>query len=507
MANQGGEEAVGEWGELFDGIEALVGLTSVRRAWVGGLRCVAPGDVLVRLLDMDSSVLDYLPADALDAAIAHPDRRIRGRLAEIRRDMGVDQWARLIAGEEAGTRRDRFRALAVWHCPRPDVDRFARWARDPDPQVRLRALWFRGLPEPLALALAGDPDPEVRAEACGPAWAGLDAARRSALLADPAPEVREAARLRARYDRPMACTEFDALGTTEQWRAVPVQLLARDLAEHLVRHPESGLRATLVRNERLDPDLITALAHDDDPHVRASVAVRADVSEALRAAIHAGLPASTAYWRVGWVEELHDDPEAMRRLAGSASIAIRRTVAGARHLPPDVVDRLARDPDHQVPYKLATCCADATAELLLELAQRRSGGHLALDHPNFPRHDLLRFADDPDPLRRRLALESPESTSDLAERLADDPDERVRARAAADPRLSPATVLRLLDSTPQTREAALRNPRLPVPVLIRHLRATDPATAGAAAANPAIPPTVVRRLAQLCLAAQSSPDP
>ncbi len=118
------------------------------------------------------------------------------------------------------------------------------------------------------------------------------------------------------------------------------------------------------------------------------MAVRADVTEELRASISAGLPPDTPYWAVDWVEELHDDPEAMRRLASSASIGIRRTVARARHLPPDVVDRLARDPDTHVQYNLASCCQDAPAELLLEFALRPNGSFLDPNHPNFPRHTL-----------------------------------------------------------------------------------------------------------------------
>ncbi|THA86362.1 PE-PGRS family protein [Streptomyces sp. A0592] len=495
MSTRGVGETEGDWAGLFEGIEALAAQPSMRQAWLRGLRHIASADVLVRLLDVvDTSVIADLPTEVVDAVIAHPDRRVRGRLAETRRGMSIDQWARLIASE-TGADRGRFQWLATGRCPKVPEPRFERWARDPDPRIRLRALWFRGLPQEPARALAADPDPEVRAEACGYAWPYLDAGRRSALVDDPSPRVREAARRRAGFDRPMSRTEYDALTPAERWRAVPVQLLGRDLAEHLVRSGERGLRQNLVDNERLDADLITELAHDEDPHVRAAVAVRADVPEALRASISAGLPLDTPYWAVGWVEECHDDPDAMRRLARSASIGIRRSVARARHLPPDVVDRLSRDPDTHVSYNLASCCEDAPAELLLEVALGRHGGLLHLNHPNFPRHALLSFADDPDPLRRRLALESPESTPGLAERLADDPDERVRERAAADPRLSPPTVLRLLDSTPRTRRAALGNPRLPVPTLIRLLRAPD--TAEDAAANPAIPKAVVRQLAEL----------
>ncbi|WP_328786610.1 hypothetical protein [Streptomyces sp. NBC_00273] len=76
----------GAWAGLFVGIEALAALPSMRQAWLRGLSHIAPADLLVRLLDVvgPSAVLD-LQAEAIDAAIAPPDRRIRARLAEFRR--------------------------------------------------------------------------------------------------------------------------------------------------------------------------------------------------------------------------------------------------------------------------------------------------------------------------------------------------------------------------------------------------------------------------------------
>lgn len=496
MSMRGAGDAEDDWAGLFVGIEALVALPSMRRAWLRGLSHIAPAEELVRLLGVVYGLAaQELPTEVIDAAIGHPDRKVRLQLAELQRDMSIDQWVRLIASEPGGVFRRRFQGLAVWHCPKVTEVEFERWARDPDPQIRLQSLWFRGLPERLAVTLAADPDPEVRAEACRYARPHLDPGRRSALIDVPSPQVREVARQQADFDRPMSRTDFDALTTTGRWHAARSQLLDRDLAEHLVHHPDRGLRETLAANTRLDTDLITVLAQDDDPQVRVTVAVRPDSTEALRAAISAGLPPDTPYWRVDWVEELHNDPEAMRRLAASASVAIRRTVARAHHLPPDVLDPLSHDPDPQVQSNLAYFCEDAPAELLLEVALKGQDPFLALTHPNFPRHTLLRFADDPDPARRRLTLDAPDSTSDLAERFADDPHELVRARAAADPRLSPATVLRLLDSTPRTRQAAIRNPRLPIPLLIRLLR--DPDTAEVPASNPALPTTVIHQLIDL----------
>ena len=53
-------------------------------------------------------------------------------------------------------------------------------------------------------------------------------------------------------------------------------------------------------------------------------------------------------------------------------------------------------------------------------------------HPNFPCHDLLRHAGDPNPRMRRLALDDPESTAAPVERFSRDGHEEVRHRAAAD---------------------------------------------------------------------------
>ncbi|MFJ8023629.1 HEAT repeat domain-containing protein [Streptomyces sp. NPDC096311] len=54
-------------------------------------------------------------------------------------------------------------------------------------------------------------------------------------------------------------------------------------------------------------------------------------------------------------------------------------------------------------------------------------------HPNFPRTALLRYADDPNPRMRQLALDGPKPTDELVERSSRDSDEEVRHRAAKDP--------------------------------------------------------------------------
>ncbi|WP_328786907.1 MULTISPECIES: HEAT repeat domain-containing protein [unclassified Streptomyces] len=194
---------------------------------------------------------------------------------------------------------------------------------------------------------------------------------------------------------------------------------------------------------------------------------------------------------------LHEDEEAVRRLAASAHLLLRSSVATARRLPPDVVERLARDEDRVVRLFLAERCDDAPADVLLEVWQWWNGSYSTPDrpygHPNFPRRDLLRYADHPHPRLRQLALDDPDSTPALVERFSGDEDAEVRLRAATDPRLSPDSVVRMLDDPDGgVRAMAARHPRVPVPVLVALLDDED--TAGAAARNPALPVAVMDRM-------------
>ncbi|MCX4850220.1 hypothetical protein [Streptomyces sp. NBC_00893] len=237
-------------------------------------------------------------------------------------------------------------------------------------------------------------------------------------------------------------------------------------------HPTRGVRGGAAGSGRLSPDqwsrLLASTAESPYRRALAELAVcpesgarvgveptpdsdsRPPSSPAEIAALAAAVPDAAAedrtyaVWRIA---ALHADADAMRLLAVSPNLRIRRNVARAPHLPPDVVDLLAHDDDRVVRLFLTESGEDAPASLLLEVWSWWSGSFSfpgrPRNHPNFPRHDLLRFAEDPDLRMRLLALDDPASCAALVERLSRDPDAQVRARAASDPRLPPDSAVRL----------------------------------------------------------------
>ncbi|SMF44627.1 hypothetical protein [Streptomyces sp. Amel2xC10] len=469
----------------------------LRALWANGLggNPAAPDGLRIALLER-SDYLSYLPQPpaVVAAALAHESWAVRGTMAEWQRGLTGEQRARQILAEDDPRHRATLVLLAAGHRGTELPARvLERLAADPSPLVREQLPGLSGLPGALLTALAADPEARVRAAACGPAWPHLDEEARRSLLEDPDGPVRAAALLRRHEDRPMPRSMFEAERFTVD--AVANCRLEPDLAEWLAdTQPEQ--RRVLAGNPRLHRELVLRLGADPDPLVRLQASVHPVLTEEERAGID--FPRDLIRRDLDWVKDLHDDPGALRRLAASAHPFVRSAVARVGRLPADVVELLARDEDRVVRLFLAESCEDAPAEMLLSVWRWWTGSFSHPDvphgHPNFPRHDLLRYADDPSPRMRRLALDDPDSTAELVERFARDPADEVRRRAASDPRLSAASAVRLLSDPHQgVRYEAARHPRLPARTLAELLR--DPESAQEAARHPGIPVAVMRRMA------------
>ncbi|MFI9796584.1 hypothetical protein [Streptomyces sp. NPDC052302] len=458
-----------------------------------GLNPAAPDALLIQLLDVAPGFLHSCDRPAvLDAALAHSEPGVRSRTADtFRPKLTPEQWIRLIRTEPSPDRRVLWATHASARGVHLPEDLYEGLLTGPS---RAEAAELPGVPARHLPALAADADPGVREAACG-RWDDLAAPTRELLLTDPDDTVRVAALLAHHLTVPMPRDVFTAL--PEPLRALEQCRLEPALEAELVRGRDTDVRRALAANPRLTASGVAVLAVDACDDVRSAVSVRPDLTEEQRAAVRHDFDSTSRSYTLAWVESLHGDADAMRRLAASSHPLVRRSVARARHLPPDVVERLARDEDRVVQLFLAESCDDAPADMLLEVWRWWDGSlsHPGRphDHPNFPRTGLLRHADDPDGRMRRLALDDPRSTPADVARLARDPEAEVRRRAAVDPRLAPADAVRLLnDPREYVRAAAIRSPRLPARVLSGLLHDRD--TAHVAAANPAIPVPVLYRL-------------
>ncbi|MCX5336312.1 hypothetical protein [Streptomyces sp. NBC_00140] len=463
--------------------------------WAEGIGSnpAAPDELLIRLLDVEVGFLHGCDRHAvLDAAVAHPDPQVRSRPADtFRPKLTPDQWICMVRAEPSPSRRVLWAEHAcAWGVELPG-DLYDDLLAGP---TRAQAAELPGLPGHHLPSLVADAEPRVRATACA-RWEDLAAPLRARLLADTDDAVRTAALLAHHTGVPMPREVFAALPAPR--RALEQCRLSPELEAELVRDQDAEVRRALALNPRLSAHSVAVLAEDPYDDIRSAVALRPDLNEEQRAAVRYDFDPTSMSRTLPWVESLHTDADEMRRLAESSHPLIRRSVACARHLPPDVVERLARDEDRTVRLFLAESCDDAPAEMLLEVWRWWDGSFTHPDrprsHPNFPRTNLLRYAGDPSGRMRRLALDDPQSTPADVARLARDPEAEVRRRAAEDPRLSPADAVRLVnDPAAHVRGTAMRNPRLPARVLAGLLHDRD--TASVAVTNPAIRVPVLHRI-------------
>jgi len=476
---------------------------ALRRAWRDGLarNRSAPAPVLLRLLDVAAEerlphwlIHRELPEDVVGAWVAHSEWRVRKGLAE-RWLLNADQRAELFQDPEPNHRWILLTCAVDGGSALTDAT-YSQLAVDPSPRVRAELALHRDLPVRHLAALAVDSDPHVRKAAAPRAWIHLAPSARTTLLADPDAEVRAEAVLAQHRSSPLSAADFTALPSDgHRERAARTCLLAPELALRLVNDTEMKMRSAAAQNPNLEASFVARLGQDPEPHIRYLVSVRPDLTEAERSRIAIEFDANARCNPLPWVRDLEDDAEAMRRCATSSHVMLRRSAAWATNLPTDVVDLLAHDEDWVVRLFLAEHCAQAPADVLLEMVRSWNGYSAAemINHPNFPRQEALRFADDPDPAVRKLAILDPESGPELVERFSWDPDSGVRWRALRDRRLSTASVIRLLDDSHQgIRNEAAADPRLPTRVLAHLLHNT--VTAARAATNPAIPASVMHHL-------------
>ncbi|MDR3036232.1 MAG: hypothetical protein LBV78_24585 [Kitasatospora sp.] len=463
-----------------------------------------------------------LPADFVDTALDHPERRVRSAVAvnpwlsdahylRLVRDP-VDLVAcRAVTGTGARLRPTPLPDAAIelmllGTCPREteflthneilcELHSFSairnafrrRMDQHPEPELRLQACQFIGaLPPDRRAALLADPDPDVRAEARRATTPTLLTPEE---LVDAAPRTRQtlyqirllppdllADALAARdHLTALACNRHLPPDAVRALAADPDPKVRRRITRHpaltpglmadLAADPDPGVRHRLAGHPGLTPALIDTLAADPDPGVAARAAADPAPRDPARVLVLDEADPRPTPERVRWidygiVDEPIDppDPDWYRACARSPLLLLRRAAATCPHLDELTVRQLARDEDPEVRHLLALYHLGAPPEVLLETY---------LQHPEH---------------RKRLRLRPAFPYAGLPPELARHLDPEVRELAAADPEFDGDPAALLADPHHLVRLAAAGNPRL-CPERVAALLA-DPELREGAAANP-----------------------
>ncbi|MEU4587963.1 hypothetical protein AB0F92_38945 [Kitasatospora aureofaciens] len=474
--------------------------------WLRGVAAnpAAPSEVLLRLLAPQAHTAwpllcgeRALPAEVVEAVLAHPERAVRRAFARNRyadpaqRGRLVDDPDSLVRAALAAGPRPRLGVAG----PLPDevLETLLTAHNDDWSEQRLTAdeikeeLASSGqIPQSFRRGMLQHPNPDLRAQATS-LWLWLTPEQRETLLADPDPAVSETAREQSRILDP-AAMEADLPEPDCHHRALLLvnYAVSRAVAERCLMQGRDLW--ALASNHHTPADVVARLAHDPDPEVRERVAARADLDSALLAVLsedpdetvrtRARLQPLPRTWPqraaldrafghtvecVGPVGEMFLAPGTSwyEACAASQEPRLRRVAATCAWLPGESVRRLAADPDPDVRHLLALNHPLAPPAIVLDAftAVPRHRPYL-LTLPRLPRTGLGHLLDHADAEVRALAA----ADRTLAEpplRLLSDPDPGVRRAAAANPLLPLGLISSLLDR-PELAEGAAANPSLPV---------------------------------------------
>ncbi|MDX3747632.1 hypothetical protein [Streptomyces sp. AK08-02] len=323
-------------------------------------------------------------------------------------------------------------------------------------------------------ALVGAPDAKLRA-AVARAWDSRPLAVQVGLLADPDPEVRAAATVQRQPGVPPEWRDRCFADPATRVNVAFHTPLTLDQFAQLLRSDDEDVHQSVAANPHLSAEMVVRLLDIDNPYVRVAVAQSRHVDAETRDRLYALVEAERAggstaadialTWNFSEPTWFYDAPldERMTYLDCEYPI-FRRMLASCRDLPAAAWHRLDNDPDLAV-RRAAARRPDTPSDVLERLLRGHGDvSHIRprlVDHPNFPRHTLRTFVDEPLPNARYLALQDPELPVPALQRLATSTEPFLRRGVARHPNITESLLDQLLsDPDPQVADDAAANSAL-----------------------------------------------
>ncbi|MBN1578814.1 MAG: hypothetical protein JW913_19800 [Chitinispirillaceae bacterium] len=254
----------------------------------------------------------------------------------------------------------------------------------------------------------------------------------------------------------------------------------RKLAK-FARHPNSGIRVTVVENPHVTAAILAHLAYDSSSYVRKTVAK----------------------------DSMTVDPAVLDRLAGDKNSGVRYYVACNPRTPVATLARLSRDPENSIRQMLPRN-KRTSIDIIKQLTndEDNSVRLSAVEHSSVPQElarkvleDITRTSSDSYILQGVVnhPFTPPEVLQSVLAMLAKDENVDVRIEASLHPSMPPAILAEMLanDADVSVRSSVAKNPSTPPSALAQHARNADEMILHNIALNPSTPFETLLYLVQI----------
>jgi hypothetical protein len=286
--------------------------------------------------------------------------------------------------------------------------------------------------------------------------------------------------------------------------------------------PSASIKAWIAGHSACPIEILTILAHDDNPKILIPLANNTNTPRALRSVVLRGLSAKEGAARQLIAEDSQAPAQILEALSRCPEVSVRRAVAVNPATPPICLRSLAKDSDvdlrrliarsravscealdilsgdTELEVRLGVVANPNTTATLLTLLSRDQDVEVrraVAGNSNTPPEVLEVLSHDQDVEVRRAVAGNSNTRPNSLEVMSQDPDEVIRHRIAGNSN-TPPDALEVLSRHPDygVRSSVAKNPGASLSVLESLSRDTEEWVREAVIENPHVPPDLVTNL-------------